>query len=67
MIFFENDVDAISQKNVGLIINLVLLQQFEDPRIAANEKRRKEALAHEATLPQYKVCGDILLQNQEYV
>lgn len=27
---------------------------FEDPRIAANEQRRKEALAHESTLPQYK-------------
>ncbi len=29
--------------------------QWDDPRIAANEQRRKEALAHESTLPQYKV------------
>eukprot|EP00042_Codosiga_hollandica_P055110 m.762272 g.762272 ORF g.762272 m.762272 type:complete len:622 (+) comp59051_c0_seq2:1171-3036(+) len=27
---------------------------FEDPRIKANEQRRKDALEHEATLPQYK-------------
>jgi hypothetical protein len=28
--------------------------QFEDPRVAAQQKRKEEALHHEARLPQYK-------------
>lgn len=31
-----------------------LFLQFEDPRIAMRERRRQEALKHEAQLPKYK-------------
>ena len=48
-------VDHVHRLTTVCIRHPVPDMQFEDPRIAFREQRRKEACAHEATLPQYKV------------